>query len=67
MDNKSLIRGYLKCINNYQKIHKSLRVLKFKQITNWGNGWMEKEMKIINQLNSRGIKYIGNLERAKEL
>ena len=51
-NNKSLREGYLICLNNYQKVHNSLRILGIDEDCIWTN----EELEIIDSLRNQGVE-----------
>ncbi|RIA87936.1 hypothetical protein C1645_827093 [Glomus cerebriforme] len=57
ISNNSLRKNYLICVNNFQRVHKSLKVLGIKEYWNWLDCTNE-EREIIDSLKNQGIDVI---------
>jgi hypothetical protein len=55
--NESLRKDYLTCVNNYQKVHKSLKLLGIDENED-GFCWDNDELEIIDSLKSQGIDIV---------
>ncbi|GBC06259.1 hypothetical protein RclHR1_06710009 [Rhizophagus clarus] len=57
-DNNPLRKDFLKCIDNYQKVHNSLKVLEIKQ---YEFHWSNEEREIVKSLENQGVflKHLG--------
>jgi hypothetical protein len=59
LDNNSLCKDYLIYVNEFQKVHKSLKSFGIKK---YRYSWMNEEIEIIDKLKNQGIKVVASDE-----
>ncbi|CAB4393469.1 unnamed protein product [Rhizophagus irregularis] len=59
-NDNSLRKDYLSCVNNYQKVHNSLKVLGINKLLTFG--WTNEEIEIVDLLKNQGVEVVASEE-----